>query len=100
LQFTGEENVWHGIPEFNLLAQNISLPGISMRYSHVHYTADGGICQLTTDEGEINPAVTTIALALSPLFNLTRMYFLPAGDAGISLKVGTLTPVAFSCFSI
>ncbi|KZV63928.1 purine nucleoside permease [Peniophora sp. CONT] len=98
--YNDEANIWHGIPEFDLLEQNISIPGLSSMYPHIHCTADGEICQLITDEGEINAAASTTALVLSPSFNLTNTYFLLAGDAGINPKVGTLASVAFARFSV
>lgn len=48
--FDPEADVWYGIPEFDLLAQNISLPGLSPLFPDVHCTADGEVCQLTIGE--------------------------------------------------
>ncbi|VDB86989.1 unnamed protein product [Peniophora sp. CBMAI 1063] len=98
--YNDEANIWHGIPEFDLLARNISVPGLSSMYPHVHCTSNGEICQLITDEGEINAAASTTAFVLSPMFNLTSSYFLLAGDAGINPRVGTLASVAFARFSV
>ena len=69
-------------------------------YPHIHCTADGEICQVVTDDGEINAAATATALVLSPSFDLRSTYFLLAGDAGISPRVGTLASVAFARFSV
>jgi len=98
--FSSEQTAWYGIPEFNLTAQNMSLPGLSVRYPEVFCTADGSICQLVTDEGEINASNSAMALVLSPEFNLTQTYFLMAGIAGISPKVTTLGSVTFARFAI
>ncbi|KZV70614.1 purine nucleoside permease [Peniophora sp. CONT] len=98
--YSDEANIWHGIPEFDILAQNISVPGLSSKYPEVHCTADGEICQVVTDEGEINAAATTTAFVFSPLFDLSKSYFLLGGVAGISPKMGTLGSVAFARFSV
>ncbi|KAI0310839.1 purine nucleoside permease [Amylostereum chailletii] len=98
--YNDEQNAWYGIPEFDLLAQNISVPGLSMRYPDAHCTQDGFVCQIVTDEGEINAATTALALVLSPSFNLTQTYFLLAGDGGISPKVGTIGSVTFARYAV
>lgn len=48
--FDPEAAVWYDIPEFNVLAQNISLPGLSPLFPEIHCTADGDICQFTLGE--------------------------------------------------
>ncbi|KIP02168.1 hypothetical protein PHLGIDRAFT_306583 [Phlebiopsis gigantea 11061_1 CR5-6] len=98
--YDDEQNIWHGIPEFNITARKIALPGLSMQYPNIYCTANYSICQLVVGEGEINAALSTLALVLSPLFNLTSTYWLLAGDAGISPKVGTLGSVTFAQFAI
>ncbi|TBU40123.1 hypothetical protein BD309DRAFT_1021642 [Dichomitus squalens] len=76
------------IPGYNLLARNVISPGFSRRDSAVHCTASVDICQLVTDEYEINAALSTSALIHSPFFNLTQFRFLLAGDGAISPKQG------------
>ncbi|KZV69560.1 purine nucleoside permease [Peniophora sp. CONT] len=98
--YDDEAAAWYGIPEFDVLAQNISLPGLSNRYPTVHCTRDGNICQVVCDEGEINAAVTITSLWLSDQFDLTETYWLIAGDAGINPKLGTLGGVAFARFAV
>lgn len=71
-----------------------------MKFPQVHCTKDGSVCQMVTGEGEINAAASSLALVLSPEFNLTQSYFLLAGDGGISPKVGTLASVAFAQFAV
>ena len=100
MQYGDEGNVWLGIPEFNLLEQNITLPGISMKFPDVHCTSDGSVCQLVAGEGEINAAISTFSLVSSPLFNLTHTYFLLAGDGGINPKVATIGSVAFAQYAV
>jgi purine nucleoside permease len=48
--FDPEAEVWWNIPEFDLLALNITVPGFSPLFPDAHCTADGEICQLITGE--------------------------------------------------
>lgn len=48
--FPPEGAVWYGIPEFNVLARNISVPGISPLFPDVHCTGNGDVCQIITGE--------------------------------------------------
>lgn len=48
--FPPEGEAWYGIPEFNLLAKNISVPGLSPLYPDVHCTENGDVCQIVTGE--------------------------------------------------
>ena len=53
--FAPEGEAWYGIPEFDVLAQNISVSGFSPLFPDAHCTADGEICQLVTGEsGKLN----------------------------------------------
>ncbi|KAI9642985.1 hypothetical protein NHQ30_008719 [Ciborinia camelliae] len=98
--FTDEAGAWYGIPEFDVLARNITVPGLSPLFPQVHCTEDGEICQVTTGEGEINAAVTINSITHSPLFNLSKTYFLVAGIAGVSPKVATIGSVTFARFAV
>ncbi|KAL3470005.1 purine nucleoside permease [Aspergillus californicus] len=98
--FTPEAEIWHGIPEFNLLAHNITLPGLSPLFPSIHCSRDYKVCQIVTGEGEINAAVTLSSLVFSDRFNLTSTYFLIAGIAGISPEVGTIAGVTFARFAV
>lgn len=98
--FTPEGEVWYGIPEFNILAQNITIPGFSPLFPDAHCTSDGSICQLITGEAEINAASTMTALVYSGVFDLTTTYFLIAGIAGINPKVATIGSVTFARFAV
>ena len=103
-QFEPEAQVWHErLPSSglgDLLAQNISTPGLSMLYPHVHCVANGTVCQVTTGEGEINAAATLMALGLSDKFDLTKTYFLMAGIAGVNPKHATLGGVALAHYAV
>lgn len=48
--FDPEAEVWYGIPDFDVLAMNVSVPGFSPIYPEAHCTANGEICQLTIGE--------------------------------------------------
>ncbi|KAF2091841.1 purine nucleoside permease [Saccharata proteae CBS 121410] len=98
--FDPEAEIWWGIPEFNLLEKNITVPGFSPLFPEAHCTADGEICQLVTGESEINAAVTISSLLQSPSFDLTSTYFLIAGIAGASPEVTTLGGVTFARFAV
>ncbi|EJU00210.1 purine nucleoside permease [Dacryopinax primogenitus] len=77
--FTPEEGAWL-VPLD--LKYNISVPGLSMLYPHVHCDDKGWICQMTTGESEINAAASTTALFFSPYFDFTSTYFMIVGIAG------------------
>ena len=48
--FDGEASAWYGISDFNVLEQNITVPGLSPLYPDLHCTSKGDICQLTIGE--------------------------------------------------
>jgi purine nucleoside permease len=98
--FDGEEAVWFGIPEFDILAQNITVTGFSTQFPAAHCTEDGSICQVVTAMGEINAAVTITSLWLSPVFDLTSTYFLVAGVGGINPEVATLGSVTLARYAV
>jgi len=98
--FPPEADAWYGIPEFDLLAHNITVPGFSPLYPDAHCSSDLSICQLVTGEAEINAASTVTALILSPVFDLRRTYFLIAGIAGVNPKLATLGSVAFARYEV
>jgi purine nucleoside permease len=98
--FGPEGDIWYGIPEFNLLAQNISVIGFSPLYPEAHCTKDGSVCQVVTGESEINAATSIASLVKSPKFDLTTTYFFIAGIAGVNPKVATLGSVAFAKYAI
>lgn len=92
--------MWHDIPEFALLAQNITVPGFSPLFPEAHCTLDGSICQLVTGEAQINAASSLSALVHSSSFDLTSTYFLIAGIAGINPKVATIGSVTFARYAV
>ncbi|KAJ6568755.1 purine nucleoside permease [Mycena capillaripes] len=99
-QFTPEADVWYNIHEFNVLARNITILGLSPLFPQIHCTSDGEICQLVTGEGEINAASSVSALIYSGVFNLTSTYFMIAGIAGVNPKVATIGDVTFARYAV
>ncbi|KAF5015238.1 hypothetical protein F66182_13501 [Fusarium sp. NRRL 66182] len=98
--FAPEGEVWWGIPDFNILAHNITVPGLSPLFPHVHCTEDHEICQLITGESEINAATSITSLAFSDKFDLTNTYFFIGGIAGISPEVATTGSVTFARYAV
>ncbi|KAG6811300.1 hypothetical protein H0H92_008095 [Tricholoma furcatifolium] len=92
--------MWYNIPEFNVLAQNITVPGLSPVYPSAHCTSDGSICQVTAGEGEINAAISISSLVRSSAFDLRNTYFLIGGVAGINPKVATIASVTFARYAV
>ncbi|TID15426.1 hypothetical protein CANINC_004391 [Pichia inconspicua] len=78
----------------------LTIPGLSPLYNTIHCDENYELCEVTTGEGEINAASTLTALSLSPLFDLSRTFFLVAGIAGISPLKGTIGDVTFARFAI
>ncbi|CAK7897467.1 purine nucleoside permease [[Candida] anglica] len=79
---------------------NITLPGLSPQYPDIHCTTNYSICQFTAGEGEINAAASVTALALSPLFDLSKTYFLLNGIAGGEPDHTTLGSVTFAKYAV
>jgi len=98
--FDSEGDAWYDIPEFNVLAHNITISGFSPLFPDAHCTHDGSICQLTTGEAEINAASTITSLVHSSSFDLTKTYFLIAGIAGVNPKVATTGSVTFARYAV
>ncbi|KAL6802982.1 purine nucleoside permease [Trichoderma sp. SZMC 28013] len=102
--FDPEADVWYeNLPKSglgDLLAMNISVPGLSPLFPAVHCTAEGTICQVTTGESEINAATTVNSVVLSGMFDLRKTYFLIAGIAGVNPKHGTLGSVAIAKYAV
>lgn len=95
--FELERDPWLKAMDF---VHNITIPGLSPLYPTVHCTTNYTICQFTTGEGEINAAASVTALALNPLFDLTKTYFLIAGIAGGEPDYTTLGGVTFAKYAV
>jgi purine nucleoside permease len=77
----------------------IRVPGLSADYPEVKCT-DSGICVMTTGMGHANAAASTMALALSPQFDLSHAYFVVTGIAGIDPDEGTLGAAAWARYLV
>ncbi|KAJ7067540.1 purine nucleoside permease-like protein [Mycena amicta] len=98
--FSREAEVWHNIPEFDILAQRILIPGASPLSPYLHCTHDASVCQLTIGEGLVNAAASVTALAFSPLVDLRKTYVLVAGIAGVNPKIATIGSVTFARYAV
>jgi purine nucleoside permease len=75
--FEPERDVWTSAIPFTRNITNVV--GLSPLFPVVRCTEEGAICQYVTGESEINAASSTMAVALSPMFDLRETYFLIAG---------------------
>ncbi|KAG8986791.1 hypothetical protein FRB90_003772, partial [Tulasnella sp. 427] len=85
---------------FNVLANNVTVPGFSPLFPDAHCTSDGDICLMTTGEAEINAAVSVTSLWLSDKFDLTSTYFFITGIAGVNPNVATIPGVSFARYAV
>ncbi|KAG6900325.1 hypothetical protein C0993_012522 [Termitomyces sp. T159_Od127] len=99
-KYSSEGEAWLGIPEFDILAQNITIPGFSPLFPDAHCTINGVVCQVTTGEAEINAALTISSLLHSSIFDLKTTYFLIAGVAGVNPKLATIGSVTYARFAV
>ena len=81
------------------LVRSVRVPGLSADYPEVKCTASG-VCLMTTGMGHANAAASTVALALSPQFDLTHAYFVVTGIAGIDPDLGTLGSAAWARYLV
>jgi purine nucleoside permease len=70
--FGPEVDIGYGIPEFNLLAHNVSVIDLFPFYSRTFTARRMALfCQVITGESEINAASSITTLVKSPKFDLT-----------------------------
>ena len=81
------------------LKQEVRVPGLSAEYPAIRCNTRD-VCLLVTGMGQTNAAASTLALALSPKFDLRKSYFLVAGIAGISPKHGTIGTTAWAHYLV
>lgn len=81
------------------LKQEVRVPGLSAEYPVIRCN-NRDVCLLVTGMGQTNAAASTLALALSPKFDLRKSYFLVAGIAGINPKYGTLGTTAWAHYLV
>lgn len=71
-KFTSEAEIWYGIPEFNLLAKNITVPGLSPLFPDVHCTANDDVCQVITGEAGLYSNIHPMFLCPSLILRVCR----------------------------
>jgi len=81
------------------LKQTVRVAGLSAQYPDVRCT-DSGICVMTTGMGHANAAASTMALVLSPQFDLSHAYFVVTGIAGMAPDQGTLGAAAWARYLV
>ena len=81
------------------ITRSVRVPGLSADYPEVKCT-DADVCVMTTGMGHANAAASTMALALSPQFDLSRTYFVVTGIAGIAPDQGTLGAAAWARYLV
>ncbi|KAH7319080.1 purine nucleoside permease [Rhexocercosporidium sp. MPI-PUGE-AT-0058] len=80
--------------------QAIRVPGLSHGYEDVQYDTEKGVCLMTTGIALVNAALSVSVLTSSPLFDLTKTYFILSGIAGVNPKVATTGSVALAKFAV
>lgn len=95
--FKYERDPWLEAMDF---VHNITIPGLSPIYPTIYCTTNYTVCQATTGEGDINAAATVASLTLSPLFDLSKTYFLIAGIAGGEPQYVTTGAVTFNKYAV
>ncbi|KAK0117930.1 hypothetical protein ONS95_012242 [Cadophora gregata] len=98
--FSQEAASWLADDSLVRFNQVIHVPGLSHDYDVVHYDSEKGICLLTTGIALVNAALSISALTTSPLFDLTKTYFILSGIAGVNPKVSTIGSVALARFAV
>ncbi|WP_347927332.1 purine nucleoside permease [Pseudomonas helvetica] len=81
------------------LKQEIRVPGLSAEYPNIRCNTQQ-VCLMVTGMGQTNAAASTLALALSPKFDLRKSYFLIAGIAGINPHHGTIGTAAWAHYLV
>lgn len=81
------------------IRRTVRVAGLSAAYPDVKCT-DSGVCVMTTGMGHANAAASTMALVLSPQFDLSHTYFIVTGIAGIDPDVGTLGAAAWARYLV
>jgi purine nucleoside permease len=81
------------------LTQAVPVPGLPADSPALRCNVDD-VCLMVAGMGHANVAASTMALALSPQFDLRRTYFLVAGIAGIDPARGTLGSAAWARFLV
>lgn len=90
----GELQLW---VEREHLDRIISVPGV---FNHIRTNRDGSMIALKVGPLSINPAVNIVALGNSPLFDLSKSYWLLQGIAGVTPAHGTIGSAVWTDFVV
>ncbi|KAG4427523.1 hypothetical protein IFR05_016993, partial [Cadophora sp. M221] len=91
--FSQEATNWLSDESAIKFDRTIRVPGLSHGHEDVRYNAEMGY-------QVVNAALSISALTLSPLFDLTKTYFILSGIAGVNPKVATIGSVALAKFAV
>ncbi|KAG8672417.1 hypothetical protein FPOAC2_05804 [Fusarium poae] len=80
--------------------RKIRVPGLARGYEDIHVTEDGNVALLVVGTALINASLSISALLTSPVFDLTKSYFILTGIAGVNPKRATIGSVAFARFAV
>ncbi|QPC71149.1 hypothetical protein HYE68_001901 [Fusarium pseudograminearum] len=80
--------------------RKIRVPGLARGYEDIHVTQDGNVALLVVGTALINASLSISALLTSPVFDLTKSYFILTGIAGVNPKRTTIGSVAFAKFAV
>ncbi|PTD07047.1 Purine nucleoside permease [Fusarium culmorum] len=81
-------------------SRKIRVPGLARGYEDIHVTEDGDVALLVVGTALINASLSISALLISPVFDLTKSYFILTGIAGVNPKRTTIGSVAFAKFAV
>ncbi|KAJ4172562.1 hypothetical protein NW754_002763 [Fusarium falciforme] len=98
--FHEESRIWLSPESAIQFPRKVQVPGLSPEYKDVHITEDGQVGLLVVGMGLINASLSISALISSPLFDLSKTYFVLTGIAGVSPKRGTIGSVAVAKFAV
>ncbi|KAF4345050.1 purine nucleoside permease [Fusarium beomiforme] len=80
--------------------RKVRVPGLARGYEEIHVTDKGDVALLVVGTALINASLSISVLLTSPLFDLTKSYFVLTGIAGVNPKRATIGSVAFAKFAV
>ncbi|KAM0426595.1 hypothetical protein ACHAPT_008289 [Fusarium lateritium] len=80
--------------------RKVRVPGLARGYEDIHVTEDDQVALLVVGTALINAALSISALTSSPLFSLSKTYFVLTGIAGVNPKRATIGSVAVAKFAV
>ncbi|KAM0075097.1 hypothetical protein ACKRZS_012914 [Fusarium odoratissimum] len=98
--FYEESRNWLSPDSALQFSRTVRVPGLARGYEDIHVTENGEVALLVVGTALINASLSISALLASPLFDLTKSYFLLTGIAGVNPKRATIGSVAFAKFAI